>query len=124
MPHCVSCFHQWLQRAQSAGGMVLAVLHSKMKNRLSGAGEEFLGKLFPSQPGRAQRTWDGALPGASCASKPFPSVTSCWVLLFKPTAFSNDEKAGWLGIWGERCSSEGKDKELLQIFMYRKSKEW
>lgn len=103
---------------------MLAVLHRKIKYRLPGAWEEFLGKPFPSQAGRAQRTWDGALPGASCASKASPFVTSCWVLLFKPTAFSNDEKAGWLGIWGERCSSEEKDKELLQIFMYRKSKEW
>lgn len=32
------------------------------------------------------------------------------------------KQAGWAS--GERCSSEEKDKELLQIFMYRKSKEW
>lgn len=53
--------------------------------------------------------------------------SSCSILLsftFKPAAFSNDEKAGWLAMRGERCSSEEKDKELLQIFMYRKSKEW
>lgn len=117
-------FTSGFQGAQSAGGMVLVVLHGKMKNRFPGAWEELSSKTFLSQPGRARRSWDGALPGASCASNASPLVTSCWVLLFKSTAFSNDEKAGWLGIWRESCSSEEKDKELLQIFMYRKSKEW
>lgn len=40
-------FTSGFQAAQSAGGMVLVVLHGKMKNRFPGAWEELSSKTFP-----------------------------------------------------------------------------
>lgn len=104
--------------------MLLVLLHGRMKNRFPGAREEFLGKTFPSQAGRARRGRDGALQVHPGPAVLLPLLHLVGFYFFSLQHFLMMKKqAGWAS-GEERCSSEEKDKELLQIFMYRKSKGW